>query len=312
MKDLETSIIQTLTYFDLFDHPLTEEELFRLLWQPPEGLEYGFFLEQLKTFEESLYIENSQGFWYLKGRKSILGHRQSRIKLVEEKMKIANRGIKKLRWIPFVRSVFVCNTVASAIADSDSDIDVFIVVRKNRLWLTRMLVTLSLSLFGLRRTKKKIKNKICLSFYVTDDKLNLKQVTIGESDIYLIYWIAQLIPLYDPDNLLLSIQKANTWVKSYVPHVFQPYKLLSRMRIEDTVLSGKVKRGFERMWGSGYGAVLEKQARSLQLSKMKHNIKSVQNQGDSRVVINDSMLKFHENDRRTEYREVWQKKCNLI
>ena len=33
---LRQSIINTLAYFDLADYPLTKEELFSWLWQPPD------------------------------------------------------------------------------------------------------------------------------------------------------------------------------------------------------------------------------------------------------------------------------------
>lgn len=311
MERLPKSVLQTLAYFDIFDHPLTSEELYRFLYTDFTDfkIDYSDFVERLEHIDG---IEAKQGFYFLPSREKIVETRQRGIKFIEEKMKIAKRGIKKIRWIPFARAVFVCNTVASAGVSEESDVDVFVVVRKGRLWLTRLLITLVLSLFGLRRTKKKIKNKICLSFYVVDSRLNLEDLAIGNNDIYLIYWLAQLIPVYDPDKIFDSIQEANQWIKRYIPNASEPYKVLHRWKVGNSNLNGHVKKFFEKMWGEGYGRVIENQAKNIQLSKMKRNKASVQNENDKRVVIQDDILKFHENDRRVEYRREWLKRCREL
>jgi len=311
-EKLKKSVLQTLAYFDIFDCPLTSEELYHFLWQPDVESKYTEFVNQLQQLEHFEHLQHQKGFYFLQGREKIVGGRQKRVKFVEEKMKIARRGIKKLRWLPFVRSVFVCNTVASAGVTEESDVDVFIIVRKGRLWLTRLLVTLILSLFRLRRNKIKVKNKICLSFYTVDNCLNLKDVAIEGNDIYLMYWLAQLIPVYDPDNLLNNIQKENEWVKEYISSAFEPYDILYRWEVVDSKSSRGVKIFFEEMWSGGYGNMLNKQAKSVQLSKMKKNLESVQNEKDTRVVISDERLKFHENDRRREYREKWLETCQRL
>jgi hypothetical protein len=66
------------------------------------------------------------------------------------------------------------------------------------------------------------------------------------------------------------------------------------------------------MWEGKYGDLIEGQAKGIQQAKMKFNFGSVQNAGDTRVVINDKMLKFHEKDRRVEYRDEWIKKCKNL
>ena len=323
--ELSQSIGQTLAFFDMFDHPLTKEELYRWLWRdlritdvksrgdhvpfrdnPDLRIDYNEFLSQLEHLEQLQQFERLNGFYFLKGRKGIVEERQRRVRLVEEKMEIARRGIKKLRWIPFVRSVFVCNTLAGGYVKEDSDIDVFVVVQKGRLWLSRLFVTFFLSVTGLRRNKRQIKNKICLSFYVSDDHLDLKDIAIDEPDIYLMYWLVQLVSVYDPDNILADVQKANAWVKKYLLSEFQPYEILPREKVADSRLSRGFKRVFEIMWTGAYGNFLEAQAKAVQRARMKLTRGSVRDEPDTRVVISDSMLKFHENDRREEYRERWR------
>ncbi|MBI5222551.1 MAG: hypothetical protein HY980_03585 [Candidatus Magasanikbacteria bacterium] len=309
------SVLRTLAYFDIFDYPLTREDVRRYCYSidfADYGDDYTDLLIHLEQIEQLQQIQHKNGFYFLSGREANIAARQDKVKIVEQKMKVAVRGIKKIRWAPFVRAVFVCNTVAGAVVEENSDIDVFIVARAGRIWLARALVTLTLCLFGLRRTKRKIKNRICLSFYVTDDSLNLEKIAI-EDDIYLKYWLAQLIPVYDPDNLLAEIQRANVWASKSLPNAFVPFQPISRWQVKNSRWSIKIKRLLEKMWGSGYGDLMEAQARGMQKARMALNYMSAQNEPDTRVVINDKMLKFHENDRREEYGEEWEKRVkNLL
>lgn len=315
MNDTDTikSIIDTLAWFDIFDTPLTKEEIYTWLWtrsldSPSKEVLYT----QLYDMREQGQLGHEHGFFCLPGRESLFARRQLSTPIIDKKMDIAKRAVQTLRWIPFLHAVFVCNTVASASADECSDIDVFVVIRNGRLWLTRLLVTLTLALFRFRRNKTHVANKICLSFFVTDAHLDLSDVTLGEPDIYLMYWIDQLIPVFDPTHVRAEILKQNAWATQYLPNAFRPYILHPRWRVEESAVSKKVKRMFEAFWGGGYGDLIEKQAKGVQEKKMAMNFGSIKDEPDSRVVIDDTMLKFHENDRRAQYREEWRARVSNI
>jgi hypothetical protein len=317
---MSESILKTLSYFDIFNTPLTREEIYRWTWEY-KNKNYADFISKLDELKERKIIGYKHGYYFLlapsepsevgPGRAAIINKRQRNIPIIEEKMKIAKRACKKLRWIPFLEAVFVCNTVAGGGVKKASDIDVFIIIKKGRLWLSRFLTTLALSFFRLRRTKKNIANKICLSFYVTNDALDLSSVKITDPDIYLIYWIDNLIPIYDPKNYRKKIRHKNQWVKKYIPNALQDYETLRRWRVDNSKISILLRSFFEKMWQGGYGDLVEKQAKEIQKTKMKLNFMSAQNKNNSGVIINDSMLKFHENDRREEYRNLWLKKIDV-
>jgi len=304
----EKAIIETLSWFDVFDTPLTKEEVHTWLWKcDASSVDVANTLERL---HEQGSIGYAHGLYTLKGREEIIGKRQLSIPIIDTKMDIAKKAAKRLRWIPFFRAMFVCNTVASSSASHCSDIDVFIVIRKGRIWLTRFFITVTLTVFGMRRNKKHVANKICLSFYVTDEHLNVSDVAIDAKDIYLAYWIDQLIPVYDPENLRADIMKANSWAHIFLPNAFKPFVLHPRWRVADSSIGRKVKRMFEILWAGGYGTLIEKQAKAAQERKMAMNFSSIKNEPDSRVVIDDTMLKFHENDRRAKFREEWMERVD--
>ncbi|MFH1291744.1 MAG: hypothetical protein ABIH87_00915 [bacterium] len=306
-KRLKQSIIKTLAYYDQFDHPLTKEELFRFLWQPP-AISYGLFLQEL----EILGIDCKYGYYFLPGREKLVEIRRSRTVDNDHKHLVARRSAKKIRWVPFVRAMLVCNNTSFEMAGQKSDIDVVIVAKQGRIWLARMFATLLLSIFCLRRTGKKTTNRICLSFYATDQALNFYKLKIAEPDIGLMYWIMQFVSIYDPNGIQEKILEQNQWIRTYLPNAFLSSTMGHRFMVKDNIFTKALKFFWEKSWQGMYGDTVEKQCKAMQKNKMSKNIHSVQDEPDTRVVISDEILKFHEKDRRIQYKEEWERRINKI
>jgi len=312
MDDAQRAIIETISYFDVFDYPLTREEIFRWLWRPKKGNvkpeRVHISLDRLCKIGK---IEHRESYYFLPGKSSLVEQRKKSVPIVAEKLAIARRAARIARFVPFFRALFVCNTVASSAAKQESDIDVFIVIKKGRMWIARALTTFLLGLFRLRRSGNRIANKICLSFYVTDDRLDISGITIDMPDIYLMYWIDQLIPIYDPDDLHKTIREENKWVKGYLPHALLPYDMIARYRVMNAKFQKGIKRFFEVAWKGAYGDFLESQVKGMQKKKMKTNVGSAQGEENTHVIVEDTMLKFHENDRRDYFRKQWKERISV-
>jgi hypothetical protein len=304
---VEENITDTLAYFDIFSQPLTAREVHRLLWSARD-LSYQNILNSLDCLVRTdKTLRKEKGFFMLSSGHSSVQTREQRNRLVEKKMAIVRRAVKKLRWIPFLRAVFVCNQLQIT-AKPSSDIDVFIVVKQERLWITRLLATLLLSAFGLRRRKDCVKDHVCLSFYCTDDALDLSAIAATEPDIYLIYWLCLLIPLYDSEDVFSTIKNENQWVNEHVSARAWHGARHPRRLVQDSFVSRAVKRMFEIAWRGAYGDFIEAQAKALQKKKMVRNMSSVQHETTTNVIISDSMLKFHENDRRAFFFTQWKER----
>lgn len=248
-----------------------------------------------------LPISTPSGLVHLPGREETIVRWQSSVRHIDRKLRIARRACRILRWVPFVEAVFACNTVALGNADDDSDIDVLVVVRDQRLWLTRLLVTVALSLAKLRRHGKKIRDRVCLSFYLTPGAFNLSPIAVEPPDIYLAFWLQTLIPLFDPTNALEKIRAANAWAKTLAPGNAR-YVAAPRIRTDHTRATRLWRHFWEKSWNGTYGDLLEQQAKNLQARRLKPHGKA--------VIVNDAMMKFHETDRREAYRAAWQKQWN--
>ncbi|MBT3817405.1 MAG: hypothetical protein HOE80_00325 [Candidatus Magasanikbacteria bacterium] len=306
-ETLKKSIYKTLVYFDLFSYPLTREELYHYLWEYKDELPYIDFFNALEKLEDARIISTG-GYYMLKGREGIIAVREKRQWFIKKKMHIAKKAARLYRFIPFVRAMFVCNQLPVGV-EEDSDIDVFIVVKNGRIWITRFLVTIITAFRGIRRSNRNVENRICLSFYGVDTALNFSGICIEESpDIYLAYWLQTLLPIYDSGNVYREVQLANNWTDEYVRMQYE-YKLNTMWGVSDKWYTRMVKRFFEIAWNGGYGNMVNDMAKQVQQQKMKKNKTSLQHAPDSRVIISDDMLKFHENDRRHLFLSRWQEAC---
>lgn len=301
-QELKNSIQKTLCYFDQFSYPLTEQELFNFLWQPPT-VSWAVFLGTLGEMVAEKTIEQQNLFYFLPGRANLVSARARCFLLREKKLRLARKLGRMLAAVPFIQGVFVCNTVASGWPQINSDIDLFVVAKPGRLWFARSVFTALTSLLNRRRHGTVIADHLCLSFYATPPAFNLNSVRITTPDIYLVYWLQALIPMYADPKVLPDLLTANSWIKEYVPN-FESRPLFQRTVLAPFGLNF-FKKTTERLLADRFGNWVEKVAKRYQHRRIDRQA----HQAPPHVVISDSMLKFHEADRREEYQNIWLEKC---
>ncbi|MEX1113586.1 MAG: hypothetical protein WD603_02120 [Patescibacteria group bacterium] len=202
-----------------------------------------------------------------------------------------------LRHVPFIRMVAVGNTLADRTASPESDIDLFIVTDRRRLFTARTVTTALLQVFGLRRHGRKVRDRMCLSFWVTEEHLDLSDIAFAPYDIYLAYWIAELRPVLDSSGETYpAFLAANRWVREFVPRY-------DTVRFEASGLS-RVARRLERLLDSGVGDRIEQRLSRWQLKRIDTGER--QDAPDVKIVADRTMLKFHEKERRKAYRDEWE------
>lgn len=296
---LYNEVFPTLAYFDLFDYPLTAWEVRKFLWeQKAEVLEV---VETLDILVEEGKLERVHGYYCLPGRSEIIHTRWQRYLLAEPKYKRALRAARFLRLVPNVLTVAVCNNLAYSNVKKESDIDLFIITKRKRIWLTRLLVTAVVQLLGLRRYGKKIANRCCLSFYLTDEHFDISGLALPGGDPYLSYWLATLSPLYDRDGAFEKFWQANAKFLQQVPNARAKY-LSNRRTLREKIIGHHTP--------TKIGAWLEVFAKRLQRKIMARRER--ERAPGTGVVISDSILKFHEEDRRELYRQKWQEHTEKI
>ena len=281
---LEQSLFRTLAYFAYFQFPLTTLELWKWCDAPNVTL-----AEIEETLANSFWLRSQgcladQGFFALGDAAAWRIERLSRVTDALRKSRRASRFVKFASRLPWVKMVAVCNSLAFSFTNRESDIDLFVVTERGRIWSTRLILAGALALMR-ARPGERVKDPVCLSFFVADDRLDLSSVKIGSKDPYLMFWIATLSPLLDRGDVLTKLRAANGWMRPDVPRAHG----VRRARSYATPAARTLPNifGFERM------------AERMQRARFPAALRTMMN-ADTRVVVTDGMLKFHHNDRRQD------------
>ncbi|MFA5134249.1 MAG: hypothetical protein WC505_00470 [Patescibacteria group bacterium] len=303
MDPLEKAIIATLSYFDVFDYPLTAVEIWKWLYvssadgvpvQAAVGDVVGALEEREKIRQR---VDFKDGFYFLKGRGETVEKRMDRYRLAERKFHRALRVVSLLRRMPFVKMIGICNTLAYSNSRREGDIDLLIVTKRRRVWQVRFWVTGFLKLSNMRPRPGRTEDTICPSFFVDEDHLDLSGLAL-ENDIYLPYWVSQVVPVYD-EGIYRTFIASNAWIHRAIPNVL-PYVPTARRRRKRVKL-------WKYFISAACAPLPEQLFKRYQLRVMPKRLRELANR-DSRVVVQDYMLKFHDNDRRAYFYDQWKQR----
>jgi hypothetical protein len=304
LSELSEAIIKIVVFFDLFSYPLTAYEVWRYLGVAAEFEELP---PELRKLVIEKHLEEKQGFYFLLGQESLINIRKQRYHFTNRKLKIARRAVRLFSLLPTVRLAALSNLIGHHNLRDGSDIDIFIIAKENRIWLTRLFCAGLMKILRQRPTPTKKRDKICLSFYVDTKHLALKNMTTGPDDQYFNFWLAGLYPLYDRGAYYHQLMSENVWLKDYLPN-------------GDFLLSNQSYRESPNAWYKHRLVVkswrilidyLEKRAGAIQMGIMPLALKQKANL-DSRVIIKPGILKLYLLDRRKEFARRYQERLRRL
>ena len=192
--------------------------------------------------------------------------------------------------------IAISNTLANSNSRPDGDLDLFIITMVNRVWPTRFWVLFFLAIFNLRPTNTKSANKICTAFFIDESVYNLKNLCLDGQDTHFVFWLRQIFPIYGLD-VYKCFFEANSWASEFLPQVEYVQPLSRKIKNNKS----KIKFIAEKI--SNLLPVYFYQL--IQYWLMPPDLKKMSNL-DTRVVINNKILKFHKNDRRQLYNNLFQ------
>lgn len=214
MNHIEWAIIQTLTYTDMFQQALSEDELNRFLIGQKASK------AQLQQTNSDKFLKR-HGLYVLPHSKSALKAKKNQHLIQQQKMNEFRKHQWVLEKIPWVKFAGLTGSVAGGSPQRDDDIDLFIITDRKRLWITRLCVVAILNLYRIRRkphdNPSKVANKWCLNMWSTIDSL-----TESKQDLYTAMEIAHIIPVINKQSTYEAYLNANKWLSIHLPNVLIP------------------------------------------------------------------------------------------
>jgi hypothetical protein len=237
---LERAIVQAVAYADVFDYPLTVDEIHRYLIGVPASR--GAVRAALSTARLVPEVLSRSGRYFtLVGRESAVDTRRGRAAPAAEYWRRAVRYGHQIGSLPFVRMVAVTGALAMDNV-ADGDIDYLVITEPGRLWLCRALVV------GLVRTAALRGTTLCPNYFLSEQAL-----VLSERNLFTAHEVAQMVPLSGIETYQ-RLRSLNHWTTTYLPNAGGPPRRLAPVdlrprrtrRIVEGTLRSRVCSPFER------------------------------------------------------------------
>ena len=205
MHSASHSILKVLAYYNIFNYPLTKEEIIVLLdtdytrTESDEG--FQFLLDEQMIFPVD-------EFYALYNNPILAIRRKQGNERAVKQLKTANKVAKLLSWFPYVKGVAVSGSLSKNFAYEKSDIDFFIITAKDRLWLARTFMHLFKKLTFLIGKQQ----WFCMNYYLDETALEIR-----EKNIFTATEVITALQLQG-NSVFHDFISANEWAKKFIPH----------------------------------------------------------------------------------------------
>ncbi len=292
------AVYATVVYCNMFDFAPSLIDVQKWLLRPRQFSAMPRLSEIQQLLDADPRLTHVDGVYVLHGRKGLAQQRNEKYNFTETKWQYAKPLLRLLSVMPFVRGVWLCNSMGWNNARRLSDIDIVIIAKAGHIWTARLFTAGIMKLLKQRPGEQHPAKAICLSMYIADNHLNLEDSRHADGDIHFDFWCTQFYPVLDRDALYERFRSENTWLA----HTFAD--LQWTLPVSHRTLSWKP-------WHRGIQTTLERLT-----SPFEHTFKKVQQRimpdvlkrlagQDSRVRLEDSVLKFHTHDTRREIHQAF-------
>jgi hypothetical protein len=203
-SNVQTSVLKTLAYFDIFKYPLTLDEIYR--FSDTQVLK-DKLLETVNSLEESADVFNLNGYYALTDDKSLYEKRKLDQERAENMINLAHENGKFVAKFPFIRSICLSGSISKMVMTEGADIDYFVISKKGRIWISKLLLTAYKKSFLRNRA-----DYFCLNYFISDADL-----LIPDKNLFSATELATLIPVTN-GQLFSKFIQSNKWFRDYLPN----------------------------------------------------------------------------------------------
>lgn len=192
-------------YHDIFKFPLKRFELGK--WQPGKKV-------KLKVGRPK--VEFIGDYFVLSGKKYFIKERLDREVASRKKLKTLAQAKQILEKNNNILMVAITGSLAMAAASENSDIDLMVIVKKGKLWSTRLNVLLFLmkhKIVTRRADDKEERDKLCLNIWLDE-----RDLEIISKNPYTAHELAQIVPVINRGDTYEKLIAANKWILDYWPN----------------------------------------------------------------------------------------------
>lgn len=201
-------LLLVLRYFDYFNYPLRKKQLHTFLSAKVDSMQ--ILEHSIDGLVAQQIIEEKDGFYALKNCEQLVSNRLEG----EERYKALSARIEKttsrLHRFPFITFIGLSGSLSKGYAAENADIDLFIVTKKNRLWICRTILHLFKKISFLKGSQ----HWYCMNYLVDETAL-----AIEEQNYFTAIELASLKPLADQDRVHQNLIESNIhWMSTVLPN----------------------------------------------------------------------------------------------
>lgn len=198
----QRAILYTILYGEIFDFPLTAEEVIR--YRPGIAGSEPISRSEIEGLVGDT-LASREGYLFWNGQEHLVAERARRRDRAKPLWRVAARYARLLRYVPFVRMVAVCGSLAMENTSDDGDVDIFIIAADRRVWLVHTFAMVIRRLIAIGGVK------VCPNYFLSRGSLEARP-----ANMFTAREVAQAVPLWG-SVVYEEFLAANRWIRELLP-----------------------------------------------------------------------------------------------